>query len=218
MALSVTNDLRLYLFILLQIRYPHIVEDVIEEEEQTVNGVVIPIDTSQPNPNQTEFDNLYLVGSKAYLHACTSEELDCLSSLHSLQHCLLYSGHEWHYSSMLSSGGQSESHQALAYGCATSLVRFLSMLHALCSLHQPLRLRFSSQSLITLIACLLWCALGSCCIWPLVGVLWVLVSILMPHQPLCCHCNALQLFCRWRSTSCQDESAAIKAISCCTRC
>ena len=42
-------------------RYPHIVEDVIEEEEQTVNGVEIPIDTSQPNPNQTEFDNLYLV-------------------------------------------------------------------------------------------------------------------------------------------------------------
>lgn len=42
-------------------RYPHIVEDVIEEEEQTVNGVNIPIDTSQPNPNQTEFDNLYLV-------------------------------------------------------------------------------------------------------------------------------------------------------------
>lgn len=42
-------------------RYPHIVEDVIEEEEQEVNGVTIPIDTSQPNPNQTEFDNLYLV-------------------------------------------------------------------------------------------------------------------------------------------------------------
>ena len=43
------------------LRYPHIVEDVIEEEEQTVNGVDIPIDTSQPNPNGTEFDNLYLV-------------------------------------------------------------------------------------------------------------------------------------------------------------
>lgn len=42
-------------------RYPHIVEDVIEEEAQTVNGVDIPIDTSQPNPNVTEFDNLYLV-------------------------------------------------------------------------------------------------------------------------------------------------------------
>lgn len=43
------------------LRYPHIVEDVIEEEEQTVNGVDIPIDTSQPNSNGTEFDNLYLV-------------------------------------------------------------------------------------------------------------------------------------------------------------
>ena len=46
---------------LVMLRYPHIVEDVIEEEEQTVNGVNIPIDTSQPNPNGTEFDNLYLV-------------------------------------------------------------------------------------------------------------------------------------------------------------
>ena len=52
------------------LRYPHIVEDVIEEEEQTVNGVDIPIDTSQPNPNRTEFDNLYLV-CDAYVHMST---------------------------------------------------------------------------------------------------------------------------------------------------
>lgn len=51
-------------------RYPQIVEDVIEEEEQTVNGVNIPIDTSQPNPNGTEFDNLYLV-CDAYVHMAT---------------------------------------------------------------------------------------------------------------------------------------------------
>lgn len=43
-------------------RYPKIVRDVIEEQQQFVEGQEIPPDTSKPNPNGEEFDNLYLVG------------------------------------------------------------------------------------------------------------------------------------------------------------
>jgi len=43
-------------------RYPKIVKDVIEEHPEIVNGVEVPVDTSTPNPNEMEFDNLYLVG------------------------------------------------------------------------------------------------------------------------------------------------------------
>ena len=42
-------------------RYPKIVKDVIEEHPEWVNGVEVPVDTSTPNPNGLEFDNLYLV-------------------------------------------------------------------------------------------------------------------------------------------------------------
>jgi hypothetical protein len=42
-------------------RYPKIVIDVIEELTQVVDGVEVPVDTSKPNPNAVEFDNLYLV-------------------------------------------------------------------------------------------------------------------------------------------------------------
>jgi 5'-3' exoribonuclease 2 len=42
-------------------RYPKIVKDVIEEHPEYINGVEVPVDTSTPNPNETEFDNLYLV-------------------------------------------------------------------------------------------------------------------------------------------------------------
>lgn len=58
-------------------RYPHIVEDVIEEEAQTVNGVDIPIDTSQPNPNETEFDNLYLVCDAIPKHLKVTSVFSC---------------------------------------------------------------------------------------------------------------------------------------------
>ena len=43
------------------LRYPKIVKDCVEEFPELVNGVEVPVDTSQPNPNGMEFDNLYLV-------------------------------------------------------------------------------------------------------------------------------------------------------------
>ena len=35
-------------------RYPKMIHDVVEDEPYDVNGVAVPIDTSQPNPNGRE--------------------------------------------------------------------------------------------------------------------------------------------------------------------
>uniref|UniRef100_A0A8B9MIM8 5'-3' exoribonuclease n=1 Tax=Accipiter nisus TaxID=211598 RepID=A0A8B9MIM8_9AVES len=41
-------------------KYPSIIVNCVEEKAKECNGVKAPIDTSKPNPNEVEFDNLYL--------------------------------------------------------------------------------------------------------------------------------------------------------------
>uniref|UniRef100_A0A4W3JP97 5'-3' exoribonuclease 2 n=1 Tax=Callorhinchus milii TaxID=7868 RepID=A0A4W3JP97_CALMI len=54
-------------------KYPSIVVHCLEERVKEVNGVKIPVDTSKPNPNEVEFDNLYL-DMNGIIHPCTHPE------------------------------------------------------------------------------------------------------------------------------------------------
>ncbi|XP_070576622.1 5'-3' exoribonuclease 2-like [Ptychodera flava] len=54
-------------------KYPSIVVHCVEEKQQVVNDVAVPIDITQPNPNDIEFDNLYL-DMNGIIHPCCHPE------------------------------------------------------------------------------------------------------------------------------------------------
>ncbi|XP_059211917.1 5'-3' exoribonuclease 2 isoform X1 [Centropristis striata] len=54
-------------------KYASIIVHCVEEKGKECNGVRVPVDTAKPNPNEVEFDNLYL-DMNGIIHPCTHPE------------------------------------------------------------------------------------------------------------------------------------------------
>jgi 5'-3' exoribonuclease 2 len=61
-------------------RYPKSIADALETMPEFINGTRVDPDTSQPNPNGVEYDNLYLDMNGIIHPACHPEDLPAPST------------------------------------------------------------------------------------------------------------------------------------------
>lgn len=54
-------------------KYPSVIVECIEQKPITTNGIRVPVNSAEPNPNGIEFDNLYL-DMNGIIHPCTHPE------------------------------------------------------------------------------------------------------------------------------------------------
>ena len=57
-------------------KYPSILVYCIQEKSTVIDGVEVPVDSSKPNPNEIEYDNLYL-DMNGIIHPCCHPEDGC---------------------------------------------------------------------------------------------------------------------------------------------
>jgi hypothetical protein len=123
------------------LRYPKIIVDCVEAEQELVDGVEVPVDTSMPNPNEMEFDNLYLVRRAAGCRKTPEAFASHMQMVH--QHGTVgmasdanswlcyFTGHEQHHPPVLPprGAGASASRHWTLFGCGRSVMSFRSAVH-----------------------------------------------------------------------------------------